>query len=334
MKIINLRFYYYNENFKHTITIPKITLSHRKALIIELTTDNNEKYYGECNAFETDWYFDETIEIVIPKVKEWFQTICNKSLNSFEEIKQTLSQFEAYPATRSTIIMACFQMFNRLEAFSVSYGATISGMDDQKYSQLAMTKPARIKLKWSSTMLNDLAQLNTLPFQFDIAIDANESLSLNDVNLLEQIAAYNIIYIEEPFKSLDTLDKAQTTHGLNIALDEKATSLAAIEEAITKHHINVVVLKPFRLGGIDIVFNIIDRLHHLGVSTVIGGMYEYGLSRYFSAMLAQYVTYTSDITPAGFYFANDYVENMGIIKNGRLTFNPPHIDITKLTPID
>jgi O-succinylbenzoate synthase len=333
VKIINLELYYYNENFKQPIITPKITLSERKALIIKLTTDNDESYYGECNAFETDWYFDETIDIVINKIQDWYKKVQGMTLNSFEEIKQTLTQLDAYPATRSTIVMACYQMFNDLQSLTVGYGATISGLNSHKYRQLNETQPERIKLKWSTHILHDLDKLATLPFDFNIAIDANESLCLSDINLLEQVATYNIIYVEEPFKSLKTLDKSGITAQLDIAIDEKAIEFNTIENAINEHSIKVAVLKPFRIGGIDKVMDIIKSLEQLNVKTVIGGMYEYGLSRYFTAMLAQYATYTSDITPAGFYFVNDFVENMGILKNGRLVFNPPVVDSAKLVPI-
>jgi O-succinylbenzoate synthase len=333
VEIINLELYFYNENFKQPIITPKITLSERKALIIKLTTDNDESYYGECNAFETDWYFDETIDIVINKIQEWYTTVQGMTFNSFEEIKQTLTQLDAYPASRSTIVMACYQMFNDLQSLTVSYGATVSGLNDQKYRQLVETQPERIKLKWTTNILHDLDKLTTLPFDFNIAIDANESLSLRDVNLLEQVATYNVIYVEEPFESLQTLDESEITAQLDIALDEKAIEFNTIENAINNHNIKVVILKPFRLGGIDRVMDIIKSLEQLNVKTVIGGMYEYGLSRYFTAMLAQYATYTSDITPAGFYFEEDFVENMGILKNGRLVFNPPVVDSTKLVPI-
>ncbi len=66
-----------------------------------------------------------------------------------------------------------------------------------------------------------------------------------------------------------------------IALDEKATSLLDIINLIELYNVKVVVLKPFRLGGIDKVQTAIDTLKVM-VKLVIGGDYEYGLSRYFS----------------------------------------------------
>ena len=59
-------------------------------------------------------------------------------------------------------------------------------------------------------------------------------------------------------------------------------------------------------------------------------MYEYGLSRYFTAMLSQYGDYPGDVTPAGYYFENDFVENEGILKEGMIEFIPPVVDRSKL----
>ena len=51
-------------------------------------------------------------------------------------------------------------------------------------------------------------------------------------------------------------------------------------------------------------------------------MYEYGLSRYFTAMLARKGDYPGDVTPAGYYFEQDVVAHSGILKEGRLEFRP------------
>ena len=107
-----------------------------------------------------------------------------------------------------------------------------------------------------------------------------------------------------------------------IALDEKATSLSDIINLIELYNVKVVVLKPFRLGGIDKVQTAIDTLKSHGVKVVIGGMYEYGLSRYFTAMLARKGDYPGDVTPAGYYFEQDVVAHSGILKEGRLEFRP------------
>ncbi|MEI5743429.1 o-succinylbenzoate synthase, partial [Staphylococcus aureus] len=37
-------------------------------------------------------------------------------------------------------------------------------------------------------------------------------------------------------------------------------------------------------------------------------------------------------TPAGYYFEQDVVAHSGILKEGRLEFRPPLVDITQLQP--
>lgn len=118
-----------------------------------------------------------------------------------------------------------------------------------------------------------------------------------------------------------------------VAIDEKADTVGNILEILDNYAIDVVVLKPFRLGGIDKVMDIIKMLNDKNVKIVIGGMYEYGLSRYFTAMLAQFSNYPSDITPEGYYFENDMVDRAGILKRGSIYFEPPKVKSTRLTRI-
>ena len=48
-----------------------------------------------------------------------------------------------------------------------------------------------------------------------------------------------------------------------------------------------MIVKPFRVGGLDRVQSLIRELKSIDIKVVIGGMYEYGLSRYFTALLAR-----------------------------------------------
>ena len=50
-----------------------------------------------------------------------------------------------------------------------------------------------------------------------------------------------------------------------------------------------MIVKPFRVGGLDRVQSLIRELKSIDIKVVIGGMYEYGLSRYFTALLAREV---------------------------------------------
>ena len=78
------------------------------------------------------------------------------------------------------------------------------------------------------------------------------------------------------------------------------------------------------------MLEIIEILKKRGIQFVVGGMYEFGLSRYFTAMLAKEGDCPGDVTPQGYYFYEDIVNDSGILKEGLIYFNPPQVNQSKL----
>lgn len=335
MKIKEVNFYYYNAAFHSPIITPKVEMTHRKALIVELITDANQSYFGECNAFETNWYDKETIYSVKSILEDWASNIKGVIFNSFVDWESYLNQLDSFPAARCTVVMAIYQMYHQLPSFTVEYGATASGLTEAQLQTLQTTQPPRIKLKWSDRLNEDIHKLNThLKHKYNLALDANESLSAHDLEKVEQIMSQNIIYIEEPFKSLTLLNEVELDNYPPFAIDEKALNEETIISIIEHYPIDVVIIKPFRLGGIDKAQQLIQTLHQHQVKVVVGGMYEYGLSRYFTALLANKGDYPGDITPDGYYFKEDFTQGIGKLKEGLIYFNPPIINKAQLIPYE
>ncbi|MEL0538617.1 o-succinylbenzoate synthase [Staphylococcus debuckii] len=336
MKFKTINFYTYQAPFKTPIQTPKIEMHARKVLIIEIINQEGNSYFGECNAFETNWYANETIDTVYHSLKTWFEKeISGKEIADFETAQTALDQLSGEPAARCTAAMAFYQAFNKLEAFSVEYGATVSGLSEVQLNVLQNTQPRRVKLKWSETVEGDLEQLSQLSSQPLLALDANESLGSDDVPELQEINnRFNILYIEEPFRYLSSINNIEKGTIPPIALDEKASDIDSIVCYIENYNIETVVLKPFRLGGIDRMLEAIKFLQQKNVKVVIGGMYEYGLSRYFTAYLSRLGDYPGDITPYGYYFSEEFTAENGILKEGRIEFTPPKVDKNKLTPYE
>lgn len=144
MKLSEMKLYICNNYFKHAIVTPKVTMDRRKALFVEFITDKHIHYFGECNAFETDWYADETIEVVYDQTIKWFEAYKNHEFERFSDVQNALQCLEQYPATRSMIVMACYQAFYELETFNVPYGATVSGLTYKHIFNLKDTQPQRV----------------------------------------------------------------------------------------------------------------------------------------------------------------------------------------------
>ncbi|MCE4954173.1 o-succinylbenzoate synthase [Staphylococcus haemolyticus] len=335
MKIKAVNFYLYNHEFKNPIVTPKVKMTHRKALIVEFLSDDDQSYYGECNAFESDWYAAETIDTVKETLSQWAESVIHKSFHVYEDWKPYLDILDNYPTARSTIVMAIYQMYHDLPKFKVAYGATISGLSTQQLEYLKQTQPTRIKLKWTGQLNDDITLLDDiLRYDFELALDANESLDVSDFQKLESINDQNILYIEEPFKSLSSTLNINHTQYPAIAIDEKATDINSIISIVNQFPVKVVIVKPFRVGGLDRVQSLIRELKSIDIKVVIGGMYEYGLSRYFTALLAREGDYPGDVTPDGYYFTDDFTQGVGKLKEGMISFHPPQIDKSKLLKLN
>ncbi|MDC6326998.1 o-succinylbenzoate synthase [Staphylococcus auricularis] len=328
-----LHFYQYSEPFKETITTPKVTLTEREVLVIGIETEEAQ-YFGECNAFSTAWYDVVTINDVITHLKDWFQNVKGATVATFEAAQRLADELNDCPTARSTVIMALYQMFYPLKSLSVDYGATVSGMSQSKLEQLNQTAPKRVKLKWSADVLDDIRAVQGLSFSPSIALDANESLTFQDMTLLKQLEQDTILYLEEPFIDFQNELIEEAAAYVLIAIDEKATSEADIMHLVKQYPIDTVILKPFRLGGIDKVYTVMKQLQQRGLHVVVGGMYEFGLSRYFTALIARFGDFPGDVTPDGYYFEQDFVPQSGILKGGSILFEPPRVEAERLTLID
>lgn len=328
MRLTDMQFYLYEPSFTHPIRTPKVIMTHRKTLFVKWTDDQQQAWFGECNAFDTAWYHHETINDVMHVLKVWFEGVHGLDLKSFEEAQQCVATLNPYPAARATVMMALYQMFHNLESFHVPMTLTINGDFTQRMMRLDGV--GRIKIKWTSQMLDQVKMLATMYPDIPISTDANQTLTESNTKTLKRLKPY-LAFIEEPFETLDV--QKDYSHFPPIALDEQATRLTTIEQLTQNPDIKTVVLKPFRLGGIDRVLEAMHVLQSKGIHVVIGGMYECGLSRYFTAWLSQWGDYAGDVTPEGFYFEQDVTNNAGRLHNGQLYFEPPVVNQSLLLPL-
>ena len=326
MKLLELRFYQFAPSFKHKIQTPKVTMTKRQTLLIGLIDDAGKEWFGECNAFETDWYHAETIDSVYNTLRHWFKDVQGKEMDSFEVAQSYADALNDTPAARATVMMALYQMFHDLPAFDVPMTITVNG--DMARRLIRLDHAARIKIKWNCNIVEQVKMLAVMYPNIPISTDANQTLCEADYPMLYALANEHLAYIEEPFATLANHQQCEKLPP--VAIDEQATDLQTIMRVVQQYAVDVVVIKPFRVGGIDRALSIIEMLHAHGITVVVGGMYECGLSRYFTALLSRYGDYAGDVTPTGYYFADDITETSGRLHKGRLYFDPPKIQYHKL----
>lgn len=69
-------------------------------MFIELIDDKGNAYFGECNAFQTDWYDHETIASVKHVIEQWFEDNRNKSFETYEAALKLVDSLENTPAAK------------------------------------------------------------------------------------------------------------------------------------------------------------------------------------------------------------------------------------------
>lgn len=325
-----MNFYLFKAPFRVSIKTPLIEMEEREVLIVEWVDSNGQKYYGECNAFSTDWYHFETIDSVKKELTNWFERHVYDQIDSYKLSCQLIDELNDFPNARSVMSMIFYQKFHDLYEFDVAYGATVNHDIEKYFNQYDGELPSRIKIKWHNGIRNDIAFLEKYYPQIKRAIDANGVLEESNISLLNTFKNQDFIYIEQPFNHFDLYKEYRKSLMLPIFIDESALNLEQIIKFNKSELIDGVVIKPSRIGGIDKSLEIIDYCKKNKLKFVIGGMYEFGLSSYFTAYLAQHSDYPSDVTPSDYYFMDDIVKDSAEIKNNKIKYIPPKVDTDKL----
>lgn len=330
MRKNNMNFYMFKAPFRVPIKTPLVELEEREVLIVEWQDVDGHNYYGECNAFKTDWYHFETIESIKEVLTNWFKKHEFDQINHYKLSCQLIDELNDFPNARSVMSMIFFQKFHELHDVKVEYGATVNHDIETYFKQYNGQLPSRIKIKWHDDIKNDIAFLEKNYPNIQRAIDANGVLSQNEISLLNTFEHQNFIYIEQPFSTFDSYYEYHKSLSLPIFIDESALNLEQIKQFNDSQIIDGVVIKPSRVGGIDKALEIIDYCKAHNLKYVIGGMYEFGLSGYFTAYLAEQSNYPSDITPSDYYFVDDIVFEKAVLENNKIIYSPPKIDVNKL----
>ncbi|TDM07493.1 enolase C-terminal domain-like protein [Macrococcus lamae] len=320
MKFNNLKCYKFNAPFKTPIQTVKTRLTDRRVLVISLDVDDRT-YFAESNAFDTNWYHDETIATVHAAVQHIFSEISETEWHDYAELGTLLASYRSTPHTIALFDYIGWQCTNELNPVTVPLGFTLHQGHTGEFSN-------RVKVKWNAHIESQVKALRQQYPEIKIAIDANGSLTEADVPILEACMNYEIDYFEEPFSDIRLYSKY---HRLPLAIDESASSI----EQIIKYYgagVKTIIAKYSRLGGGYPLLTIKDAIPDIRI--IAGGMYEYGLSKYFTAALAEQLGTIPDITPRGFYFDGDYADWNEKIQDGQLTMSFPQVNEQRLIPLN
>lgn len=319
MKCTELNLYTYDAQFKVPIKTNLVQMRKRKVLVVGVVIDDVE-YFAEVNSFETPWYHYETIATSIENCKVIFNNLKHINIPSIEALQPYLKADA--PNASSAFDVIAYQYFNPLKRVTVPIGETLH-QGIHSFSRDAK----RIKLKMHHHIAE---QVQTIRESSDIplVIDANGLLREDHFELLNTLSQYDISYIEQPFKHIKLYDALLKRHPhIPLAIDESATDYAAIQ-SFRDIGVTTAVVKYSRIGGITRVQSLPKQMTY-----VSGGMYEFGLSKYMTAMLGEQFGTVPDVTKRGTYFEYDFTTYHETVSDGCLTMTPPIVQKEQLTQL-
>lgn len=157
-----------------------------------------------------------------------------------------------------------------------------------------------------------------------VAADANGSLTIGQAVALDDLG---LAYLEQslpagtPWEELASLRRATSTP---LALDESITSLDSLRTALLAGALDLVSVKPARIGGGAAAAMAAAMASQWGVGWFVGGMFELGLGRAAALAVASLgsgapgAPLPTDLGPSARYVLRDICEPLVAGADGRL----------------
>jgi len=302
----------------------------RSVLLVRVEERGGEEGWGEVAAGEGPWYSYETQEIAVLVLEKYLisEVLRRKELSA-REAYDAMSRVRGYKMAKAGLEMALWDLEARLtgkplykylggvrrrilSGVSIGIKKTVERLIsiigkrlDEGYSRIKI----KIKPGWDVKVVERIRrEFPDIPLQ----VDANAAYTLKDIHVLARLDEYNLLMIEQPLHYDDLADHAVLARKLRtpICLDESIKSLHDLKASYLLGSLEIVNLKPGRVGGYKPSLDIHDFCAKAGLGLWIGGMLESGVGKSHLVALATLpqVGYPNDISASSRYWERDIIE--------------------------
>ncbi len=341
MKLTAFRSYRYALPFKRPIDIHGIAVSQREGLMIRLTCSGGVDGFGE----------------VVP-LAGWSRENLKEAYDQIQFLKSSLTgehipggierlggKFESWlegmqlgSSVRFGLEMAVLNLTansNNVPLFKVISDVgrgqvRINGLlQGTRYDVVREAKKLKedgfttVKLKVGGAVEGNIDKVNAvsevLAGEVLLHLDANRSWDIEDaIKFGKGIDFGCVTYIEEPLKDIRQIPEFYKETLIPVALDESLLEMT-FPDIQSIEGVDVVVVKPTLLGGIEKSVEIIQQARAVGLQTVVSSAFESGLGL---LTLANLAGCTSRDDEAGLdtvkYFRQDLLKEKLVIQNGKI----------------
>lgn len=338
VKIADIHFAGVKKPLKRSFATVLETVEYREATVVVVRDTEGYEGYGECVAFDTPWYTEETVtgsRFVMERVLA--PLLVGKELQEAGAADRLFAKVKGNHMAKAALEMAVWDLFAKRAGVALSRfvggtrdkvpaGVVVTGGEEEMRRQTEAAAAAgyrRIKLKFSpGSDAKFLAQLVKQYPHISFYADANGSFSDFGMQALLPFDNAGLALIEQPFAEQDwaahrAAKKAMKTP---ICLDESITGLADVKRMENEEAGDIVVLKMGRLGGWAETLRVVEFCKQHGIGMWVGGMIEFGVSKAHNLALASIneITLIGDFSDSGHYWEQDIVSPEIRVERGEI----------------
>ncbi|MBI3984648.1 MAG: o-succinylbenzoate synthase [Candidatus Levybacteria bacterium] len=311
------------------------TVKEKPTVIIKITTDDGIIGFGEAAALPFPYYKPDTTDICVLVLKDYISPlVLNKGFKDVEELMMILKTIKnhnfAKTGLENAVWMAMSIKENRnlkdllggtQERIAVGESIGIKDSIEETLEEIELRikqgfRRIKIKIKpgWDIEVVKSIREKFG---DIDLMVDANSSYTLDDLETLRTLDAFNLTMTEQPLADNDIVDHATLQKQIKtpICLDESIHSKEDARKAIEINACRIINIKPGRVGGLLESKKIHDVCKQRNVGVWCGGMLETGIGRAFNiavASLPNYI-YPADMSPVNFFYKDDLVDDSFIV---------------------
>jgi len=313
----------------------------RETILVELRDESGTTGWGECVAFATPWYTEETVETAWHLMERYLiPTLLRREIAHPNEVFPLLGFVKRHHMAKAGLEMAVWDLYAKQRGLPLA--SVIGGVRQEIETGVAVGLQAtpeqlyrvieqyltdgyrRIKCKIKPGLDVELVRGIREHFpELPLMADANSAYTLEDLDLLRQLDDYGLMMIEQPLGADDIIDHAELQKQLAtpICLDESLVSSEDVRKALKLGSCRVVNVKIGRVGGLSEAIRIHDLCAASGVPLWCGGMLETGVGRAHNIALATLPGFTlpGDISASARYWNRDIITPEVTVKDGKIT---------------
>jgi len=312
----------------------------RETVVIEVVAEDGTIGWGECVAFATPWYTEETIDTAWMMLEQYFiPSLLQATITHPSEVSVLFQPVRRHHMAKAGLEMAIWDLYSKQlkqplatciggnkQEISVGVAVGLQSSDIELYrliDQYVEDGYKRIKVKIKPGQ--DIELLRGIRKHFPelpLMADANSAYQLTDIDHLQRLDEFNLMMLEQPLGVDDIIDhaKLQSVIHTPICLDESIISYDNVRQAIELKSCNIINVKLGRVGGYSEALKIHElcKEHHIPLWS--GGMLESGIGRAHNIALSTLSEYSlpGDISASSRYWERDIIVPEVTIQSGKV----------------